>query len=204
MSKSKISPKTQKLLLGLVLLAVVAVIVFFFPELLPAGDDVFTTVPADSTAASPTTPASTTKAAPPDTTKSPETTKAAEATTAPETERKLDRNGSYTSRDDVALYIHQYGKLPGNFITKAEAQKLGWSGGSLEKYAPGKSIGGDRFGNYEGKLPKKSGRTYTECDIDTRGASARGAKRIVFSNDGLIYYTDDHYNTFTLLYGNEN
>lgn len=204
MSKSKISPKTQKLLLGLVLLAVVAVIVFFFPELLPAGDDVFTTVPADSTAASPTTPASTTKAAPLDTTKSPETTKAAEATTAPETERKLDRNGSYTSRDDVALYIHQYGKLPGNFITKAEAQKLGWSGGSLEKYAPGKSIGGNRFGNYEGKLPKKSGRTYTECDIDTRGASARGAKRIVFSNDGLIYYTNDHYNTFILLYGNEN
>ena len=204
MSKSKISPKTQKLLLGLVLLAVVAVIVFFFPEFLPAGDDVFTTVPADSTAASPTTPASTTKAAPPDTTKSPETTKAAEATTAPETERKLDRNGSYTSRDDVALYIHQYGKLPGNFITKAEAQKLGWSGGSLEKYAPGKSIGGNRFGNYEGKLPKKSGRTYTECDIDTRGASARGAKRIVLSNDGLIYYTNDHYNTFTLLYGNEN
>ena len=216
MSKSKISPKTQKLLLGLVLLAVVAVIVFFFPELWPTGDDVFTTVPAESTAASPTTPASTTKAAPPDTTKSPETTKAsettkatettkaAEVTTAPETERKLDRNGSYTSRDDVALYIHQYGKLPGNFITKAEAQKLGWSGGSLEKYAPGKSIGGDRFGNYEGKLPKKSGRTYTECDIDTRGASARGAKRIVFSNDGLIYYTDDHYNTFTLLYGNEN
>lgn len=216
MSKSKISPKTQKLLLGFVLLAVVAVIVFFFPELLPTGDDVFTTVPSDSTAASPTTPASTTKAAPPDTTESPETTKvsettkatettkAAEVTTAPETERKLDRNGSYTSRDDVALYIHQYGKLPGNFITKAEAQKLGWSGGSLEKYAPGKSIGGDRFGNYEGKLPKKSGRTYTECDIDTRGASARGAKRIVFSNDGLIYYTDDHYNTFTLLYGNEN
>lgn len=216
MSKSKISPKTQKLLLGLVLLAVVAVIVFFFPELLPTGDDVFTTVPSDSTAASPTTPASTTKAAPPDTTESPETTKvsettkatettkAAEVTTAPETERKLDRNGSYTSRDDVALYIHQYGKLPGNFITKAEAQKLGWSGGSLEKYAPGKSIGGDRFGNYEGALPKKAGRTYTECDIDTRGASSRGAKRIVFSNDGLIYYTGDHYSTFELLYGGNN
>ena len=215
MSKSKISPKTQKLLLGLVLLAVVAVIVFFFPELLPTGDDVFTTVPSDSTAASPTTPASTTKAAPPDTTESPETTKvsettkatettkAAEVTTAPETERKLDRNGSYTSRDDVALYIHQYGKLPGNFITKAEAQKLGWSGGSLEKYAPGKSIGGDRFGNYEGKLPKKSGRTYTECDIDTLGAGSRGAKRIVFSNDGLIYYTGDHYESFELLYGEE-
>ena len=144
MSKSKISPKTQKLLLGLVLLAVVAVIVFFFPELLPTGDDVFKTVPSDSTAASPTTPASTTKAAPPDTTESPETTKvsettkatettkAADVTTAPETERKLDRNGSYTSRDDVALYIHQYGKLPGNFITKAEAQKLKGFGNDLE------------------------------------------------------------------------
>lgn len=212
MSKSKISPKTQKLLLGLVLLAVVAVIVFFFPELLPTGDDVFTTVPSDSTAASPTTPASTTKAAPPDTTESPETTKvsettkatettkAAEVTTAPETERKLDRNGSYTSRDDVALYIHQYGKLPGNFITKAEAQKLGWSGGSLEKYAPGKSIGGDRFGNYEGTLPEGD---YHECDIDTLGADRRGAKRLVYSDDGRIYYTEDHYESFTLLYGEE-
>ena len=211
MSKSKISPKTQKLLLGLVLLAVVAVIVFFFPELLPTGDDVFKTGPSDSTAASPTTPASTTKAAPPDTTESPETTKvsettkatettkAADVTTAPETERKLDRNGSYTSRDDVALYIHQYGKLPGNFITKAEAQKLGWSGGSLEKYAPGKSIGGDRFGNYEGKLPEKSGRTWHECDVNYQGGY-RGSDRLLYSTDGLIYYTEDHYNTFTQLY----
>lgn len=113
----------------------------------------------------------------------------------------LDVNGSYTSKDDVALYINTYGKLPGNFIKKEDAQKLGWSGGSLEKYAPGKSIGGDRFGNYEGRLPKKDGRVYTECDIDTIGQSGRGAKRIVFSNDGLIYYTDDHYETFTLLYG---
>lgn len=113
----------------------------------------------------------------------------------------ISENGSYTSKDDVALYIKQYDRLPNNFITKKEAQELGWSGGSLEKYAPGKCIGGDRFGNYEGKLPKKNGRTYTECDIDTLGKSSRGAKRIVFSNDGLIYYTEDHYDTFTLLYG---
>lgn len=117
-------------------------------------------------------------------------------------ESRISENGSYTSKDEVALYIKQYDRLPGNFITKKEAQELGWSGGSLEKYAPGKCIGGDRFGNYEGKLPKKNGRTYTECDIDTLGKSSRGAKRIVFSNDGLIYYTDDHYDTFTLLYGN--
>lgn len=113
----------------------------------------------------------------------------------------IDEDGVYTSRDDVALYIHVYGKLPKNFITKEEAGDLGWEGGSLEPYAPGKCIGGNRFGNYEGLLPKKKGRTYTECDIDTLGQKSRGAKRIVFSNDGLIYYTDDHYDSFTLLYG---
>lgn len=115
----------------------------------------------------------------------------------------IDEAGSYTSKDDVALYIHTYGRLPGNFITKAQARDLGWDGGSLEPYAPGMCIGGDRFGNYEGLLPDKSGRTYAECDIDTRGVSSRGAKRIVFSNDGLIYYTADHYESFTLLYGED-
>ena len=84
-----------------------------------------------------------------------------------------------------------------------EAQKLGWEGGSLEPYAPNCCIGGSRFGNYEGILPEKPGREYTECDIDTLGKKSRGAKRIVFSNDGLIYYTDDHYKTFELLYGEE-
>ncbi len=115
----------------------------------------------------------------------------------------IDEDGSYYSKDDVALYIHTYGRLPKNFITKSEAGKLGWEGGSVEPYAKGCAIGGDRFGNREGMLPKKSGRYYTECDIDTLGKSSRGAKRIVFSNDGLIYYTDDHYKTFTLLYGEE-
>ena len=115
----------------------------------------------------------------------------------------LDEDGTYTGKEDVAAYIHTYGHLPNNFITKKEAEKLGWSGGSLEPYAPGKCIGGSRFGNYEGILPEKKGRTYTECDIDTLGASKRGAKRIVFSNDGLICYTGDHYETFELLYGEE-
>ncbi len=116
---------------------------------------------------------------------------------------EIDEYGSYTTKDDVALYIHTYGKLPQNFITKDEARSLGWEGGGLEEYAPGKCIGGDYFGNYEGLLPKKDGRTYTECDIDTLGKDSRGAKRIVFSNDGLIYYTDDHYESFELLYGEE-
>ncbi len=126
------------------------------------------------------------------------------APTTPEpTQPKLDEKGYYYSKEDVALYIHTYGCLPENFITKNEARDLGWEGGSVERYAPGMAIGGDRYGNYEGLLPAKKGRTWTECDIDTNGKSSRGAKRIVFSNDGLIYYTDDHYESFTLLYGEE-
>ena len=116
-------------------------------------------------------------------------------------EALLDEHGTYTTKEDVALYIRTYGHLPDNFITKSEARKLGWEGGGLEAYAPGKCIGGDRFGNYEGLLPDAPGRKWTECDIDTLGRNSRGAKRIVFSNDGLIYYTDDHYDSFQLLYG---
>ena len=112
----------------------------------------------------------------------------------------LDEHGTYDSKEDVALFIHLYGRLPDNYMSKKEAEKLGWEGGSLERYAPGMCIGGSRFGNYEGLLPEAKGRTYTECDIDTLGANSRGAKRIVFSNDGLIYYTDDHYESFELLY----
>lgn len=115
----------------------------------------------------------------------------------------IDKDGVYTSKDDVALYIHTYGELPSNYMTKKEAQKLGWEGGSLEPFAPGMCIGGDYFGNYEGLLPEKKGREYHECDIDTLGAKSRGPKRIIFSNDGLIYYTGDHYESFTLLYGEE-
>ena len=113
----------------------------------------------------------------------------------------LDEHGSYDQPEDVALYIHTYGRLPDNYITKSQAEKLGWEGGSVERYAPGKCIGGSRFGNREGILPSAKGRTWTECDINTLGKSSRGAERIVFSNDGLIYYTDDHYESFTLLYG---
>ena len=102
----------------------------------------------------------------------------------------------------MALYIHLYGHLPGNYLTKREAEELGWSGGSVERYAgEGTAIGGSRFGNYEELLPEKRGRTYTECDIGTVGTTSRGAKRLVFSNDGQVYYTGDHYESFELLYG---
>ncbi len=114
-------------------------------------------------------------------------------------EISVEKDGSYTSPEDVAEYIHNFGTLPGNFMTKSEAKKLGWSGGDLWKYADGMSIGGDRFGNYEGLLPEAEGRTYTECDVNYSGGP-RGAERIIFSNDGLIFYTDDHYESFTQLY----
>lgn len=128
----------------------------------------------------------------------------AESSAAPLTELSLSEDGTYTSKEDVAGYIALYGHLPANFITKKEAKALGWvsSEGNLGKVAPGKSIGGDYFGNYEGHLPEKKGRDYHECDIDSSGGY-RGAKRIVYSNDGLIYYTEDHYETFELLYGEE-
>jgi ribonuclease T1 len=134
-----------------------------------------------------------------------ETTQADETTelgTQPEaTQAAIDENGSYTSSEDVSLYLNTYGRLPENFITKSEARALGWSGGGLDNYSYGKCIGGDRFGNNEGLLPESGGRQYYECDIDTLHRDSRGAKRIVFSNDGLIYFTQNHYDSFELLYG---
>ena len=119
-------------------------------------------------------------------------------------EVKVEKSGEYTSKDEVAAYLNRYGCLPDNYITKEEAKAMGWDSkeGNLGEVAPGKSIGGDYFGNYEGILPEASGRKYYECDIDTDGGY-RGAKRIVYSSDGLIYYTEDHYETFELLYGEE-
>ena len=111
----------------------------------------------------------------------------------------------YSTPDEVALYLHAFEELPENYLTKSEARSLGWdsAAGNLWEVAPGMSIGGDRFGNREGLLPEAQGRKYYECDIDFDG-TYRNAKRIVFSNDGLIYYTEDHYESFQLLYGEEN
>lgn len=120
-------------------------------------------------------------------------------TTTKQTTTKKSNSGIF-SKDEVAAYIHKYGRLPDNFITKNEARALGWQGGSVQKYAPGKAIGGDYYSNYEETLPVKKGRKYYECDINTNGKNSRGAERIVFSNDGLIFYTNDHYETFTQLY----
>lgn len=114
----------------------------------------------------------------------------------------IREEGSYTGKEEVSLYLQLYGHLPDNYITKKEAKSLGWdsSQGNLWDVAPGKSIGGDYFGNYEGLLPEVEGRDYFECDIDYEGGF-RNEKRIIYSDDGLIYYTEDHYESFEQLYG---
>ena len=117
-------------------------------------------------------------------------------TAAPEKETAA---GPITDPQGIADYLFAHGELPPNFITKAEAQALGWDGGDLSRYAPGKSIGGDTFGNYEGQLPKAKGRKFRECDVRYSGGK-RGAERIVYSSDGHVWYTADHYETFTELF----
>lgn len=110
----------------------------------------------------------------------------------------VTEDGYYTSKDEVALYLHMYGHLPGNFVTKRQAEKAGFGSTyrTVDEAYPGKSIGGSHFGNYEGLLPEGN---YRECDIDYHGGR-RGAKRIVWSDDGAIYYTKDHYESFERLY----
>ena len=110
----------------------------------------------------------------------------------------IDENGIYDQKDDVALYLITYEHLPSNYMTKDEARKYGWEGGALSQVIEDKCIGGDVFGNYEGILTEED--TYYECDIDTLGKTSRGAERIVWSDDFDVYYTEDHYETFELLY----
>ena len=118
------------------------------------------------------------------------------------TSNSVTEGQSYSTKNEVAAYIHQFNALPPNYLTKDEAEALGWDNaeGNLWEVTDGMLIGGDFFGNREGLLPKKSGRTYYEADINYDGGY-RGAERIVYSNDGLIFYTDDHYESFEQLYG---
>lgn len=97
----------------------------------------------------------------------------------------------------IADYLFTYGELPDNFLTKNEAKALGWDSSKnyVSDVAPGYSIGGDRFGNYEELLPDASGRKWYEADANYT-SGPRGAERVVYSSDGLVYYTDDHYASF--------
>ena len=128
----------------------------------------------------------------------------AEPAGAPEaevTDPPAEEAGPITEPQAIADYLFEHGKLPENFITKEEAQDLGWdsSRNYVSDVAPGKSIGGDRFGNYEGQLPKAKVRKFFECDANYTGGK-RGAERIVYSSDGRVWYTKDHYGTFEELF----
>ena len=130
-------------------------------------------------------------------TKTPKATKTPKPTATP----KAEAEGPIIEPQAIADYLFEHGELPDNFITKKEAMALGWdsSRNYVSDVAPGKSIGGDWFGNYQGKLPRAKGRTFRECDCNyVKGR--RKDDRIVWSSDGRVWFTDDHYETFTELF----
>ena len=106
--------------------------------------------------------------------------------------------GRYSAAAEVAEYIHTYKHLPPNYITKKEAIDRGWENnkGNLWEVTDEMSIGGDVFLNREKLLPVEDGRSWYECDVNYNGGY-RGGERLVYSSDGLIYQTSDHYKTFT-------
>ena len=95
-------------------------------------------------------------------------------------ETPAEASGPIIEPQAIADYLFEHGELPENFITKREAQALGWDRNYLSDVAPGMSIGGIDYDGYE-----------------------RNAERIVYSNDGHVYYTRDHYQTFTELFPSE-
>ena len=115
----------------------------------------------------------------------------------------VQESGEYTTRDSVAAYLCKFDKLPTNYVTQNEGKSLYESrkGKTFDKWnfnpwtTIGVMIGGDKVGNSEGILPKG---TYHEADVDY-SAKNRGTKRLVYQNDCVIYYTADHYETFSKL-----
>ncbi|TJZ65427.1 ribonuclease domain-containing protein [Chitiniphilus eburneus] len=94
---------------------------------------------------------------------------------------------------DILTALSREGRLPANFVTKQQAQRAGWRPGhDLWQVLPHHSIGGDRFGNRERRLPKGD---YREADLDYQGGK-RGAKRLVYEAHGRRFVTTDHYQTF--------
>lgn len=94
-------------------------------------------------------------------------------------------------------WLKTFQKLPDYYITEAEAEALGWENrlGNLRKVAPGKMLQKGVYQNRDHHLPEAPGRVWYEADINYTGGF-RGADRILYSNDGLIFVTYDHYKTF--------
>lgn len=109
---------------------------------------------------------------------------------------EVEEGAYYYDLEHVVTYLVVYDELPENYITKSEARDLGWEGGTPERFLEGAAIGGSTFGNREQILPANTGATYYECDLNTNGASSRGAERLIWSSDEHYYHTEDHYESF--------
>ena len=111
-----------------------------------------------------------------------------------QTHSQVDDISVLTRQQRVADYLHQYQRLPSLYLSKSEARKRGWNPekGDLCHVLPGRAIGGDRFSNREKVLPEAHGRRWFEADVNYQ-CGHRGSDRMLYSSDGLIYVTHDHY-----------
>lgn len=196
MKFTKILKNTAALLLVLLMLFA-AVSCDLLNEIGKIIEDLPTETPysTETPATSADTPMPTTETPMPSTdTPAPSTDTPAAPTETPVNRITVEQNGKYYDLEHVVMYLHTYGKLPANYITKTAAGELGWTGGTPERFVKGFAIGGDYFGNGEKLLPTNT--KYNECDLETLGADGRGAKRLVYSKDKHYYYSDDHYESF--------
>jgi hypothetical protein len=104
---------------------------------------------------------------------------------------------TYLGIEGADAYLADFGFLPEYYISKKQAQKSGWQNwkGNLDEVLPGKMIGGDIYKNKDGKLPQSPGRVWYEADINYEGGY-RNSQRILYSSDGLMFVSYDHYKTF--------
>lgn len=116
-------------------------------------------------------------------------------TTVSGTQSQQENINEKTRAEEIINYIKSYKRLPDFYMSKNEARKAGWepSKGNLCSVLPGKAIGGDRFGNREKLLPQN--RQYFEADVNYNCGN-RTADRVVYTTDGEVYLTTDHYKSF--------
>ncbi len=99
--------------------------------------------------------------------------------------------------EGVADYIVKYGRLPDNFITKAEAAKLGGTRKRQSRRSSAWKKHRRRYLSKQRKAASRCGRTRMERSRHQLYIGIPGSDRIVYSNDRLVYKTTDHYKTFT-------
>lgn len=114
-----------------------------------------------------------------------------------DTKSQQQRISQLTHQQSVVSYLHEHQRLPDYYITKKQAREQGWEprDGNLCSVLPGKAIGGDQFSNRKGQLPSAHYRVWHEADINYR-CGRRGADRLLYSNDGLIFVSRDHHKNF--------